>query len=339
MTANQRAKRAGFTLIEILMVIAIIAVLAALLTTGIARTRNSARKVQAANDVQQLDLASSTAGFKKDFGTYPASHVTTTNGVARFVVPTNMPTGGTSTAQQQNDLSFNILQRMFPRWQPTDNTMGNPASGGTIIGTTQNTGLGALPLAGKYLDPNQCLVYFLGGPNNTGFDTASPYAPTGSAKKGPYYDFPAGRLAVPDKALTGYDSGNGLPNFLDPWGVPYAYVAAAGDTYDGRIFFPFGSTFPGDLTTASATYSGGTGMRPIRMGNKWVNPGKCQIVSAGPNRLFGPGTASASSTAASYSLANDIKPGQTAGYSETDAGEDDIANFNEGSPLGTSNAP
>jgi hypothetical protein len=163
--------------------------------------------------------------------------------------------------------------------------------------------------------------------------------PAGNTKKGPYFDFPAGRLIVPE-ATSGYVSGNALPNFVDPWGVPYAYFAAGGDNYDGRLFFPFGSSFPADLTTPSTQYRGTVaGMRPVRMGNKWVNAGKCQIVSAGPNLKFGPGSQSSATVAATtplYTQAEDIRPGVSTGYAEKDAGEDDLANFNEGTNLGTS---
>jgi prepilin-type N-terminal cleavage/methylation domain-containing protein len=334
MTAKTRATRAGFTLVEMLMVIAIIAVLASLLFVGIGRVRKSALKAQAANDIQQLELSASQAGFKKDFGMYPPSHVTTSFGVMRFRVPAALDTGtGTSgtAAQQQNDRSLDVLRRMFPRWTPTLNT---------------TTGMLDIPLAGQYLDPNQCLVYFLGGPaalnpalGQPGWDVASPTFPTGNTKKGPYFDFPAARVTIPE-STTGYVSGNNLPNFVDPWGVPYAYFAASGDNYDGRLFFPFGSNFtppPGDAAAPSTAYSG-TGMRPVRMGNKWVNPGKCQIVSAGPNQRFGPGSPATQTTPTL--VYQDLRPGQTAGYSEGDnRGEDDIANFNEGSALGTSSAP
>lgn len=331
MTAKTRATRAGFTLVEMLMVIAIIAVLASLLFVGIGRVRRSALKVQAANDIQQLELSAGTAGFKKDFGMFPPSHVTTPSGVMRFVVPRFVPdTQGNSLAAQQNDRSCELLQRMFPRWVPTD--------GGS--GTNQINP--PLQLAGEYLDPNQCLVYFLGGPaalnpalGQPGWDVASPYIPAGNTKKGPFFDFPAARVVVPESA-TNYPKLNNLPNFLDPWGVPYAYFAAGGDNYDGRLFFPFGST-AADLTAASNVYAGSNGMRPVRMGNKWTNPGKCQIVSAGPNQRFGPGSFATQTTPTLVFL--DIQPGKTAGYSEKDNGEDDIANFNEGSPLGTSNAP
>lgn len=348
MTAKQRATRAGFTLVEILMVIAIIAILAALLTTGISRVRGTAKKVQAANDITQLETVATK--FKQDFGFYPPSHVTVTPDpnnpnvtvVMRFMVP-NKPSGA-GTAQ--NEASLRILQRMFPRWQPT-------------VGPSGNLGIA---LAGSMLDPNQALVYFLGGPGTLaggepGFDASGPGIPTGTTKKGPYFDFPASRLAIPDRSVTGYDSGNDISNFLDPWGVPYAYFTASGDSYDGRFAFPFGPiptapsrADPGFASTTYTVTATNPGMRPFRAGNKWVNAGKMQIVSAGPNRLFGPGSAALGQTSTTppqpiYFIqgppqqTSDWQAGKSTGYTELDPGEDDLANFNEGTALGTSSAP
>ena len=113
MTAKTRATRTGFTLVEILMVIAIIAILAALLITAVGRVRGTAKKVQAANDITQLDTVLAT--FRKDFGFYPPSHVGTTAGVMRFMVPTNVPdpmNASPTPAQQQNNKSYEILQRL-----------------------------------------------------------------------------------------------------------------------------------------------------------------------------------------------------------------------------------
>jgi prepilin-type N-terminal cleavage/methylation domain-containing protein len=360
MTAATRATRAGFTLVEVMIVIAIIAVLAALLTTAVSRSRQVARKVQAANDITQLDTL--TTKFKQDFGFYPPSHVAVGGGAgaARFMVPTHTPGFLTGVAGAQNDASFGVLQRMFPRWQPLANNSGQ------IIGRqddypASNQYSGPLPLAGTLLDPNQAVVYFLGGPaalsptvtapkhnpaNSTvvqvpsqpGFDTASPYAPPADSttKKGPYFDFPASRVARPDPSQTTYQSGNALPNFLDPWGVPYAYFSASGDAYDPKVTFPLIASGANTDTTTDGLTASPRFTRPVRMGNKWVNPGKCQVVSAGPNRVFGPGSRVTQASPATYL---DLRPGQTPGYGETDAGEDDIANFNEGSPLGTSTAP
>ena len=59
----------GFTLVELLMVIAIVAVLAALVLTAVSGVRGRSQQIQCLNNVRQLGLGLS--GFVSQYGAYP----------------------------------------------------------------------------------------------------------------------------------------------------------------------------------------------------------------------------------------------------------------------------
>lgn len=268
---NAEPRRGGFTLIELLVAIGIIAILASLATGVFSRVRAVGQRTQVVAEVN--DLAMACTKFKADFHFYPPS---------TFTIPDTVPTTAATDANAQG---YRLLRRMFPRWNST-------AMAGTGISILDGNGT---ELAGQALDANQALVFFLGGPAQTGWAPNAPAAPTGSTKKGPYYDFPVGRL---DTSVT-------PPHYVDVWRTPIAYFASTASGYTGSFAVTAGTVQP--------FYVPGT--MPVR----YINQDGVQVISAGADRQFGPGA--------------DWTPA-AGSYSGNAVGADDLANFNGGIALG-----
>ena len=126
------------------------------------------------------------------------------------------------------------------------------------------TGAGFTPPApaNNPLQGGQCMVYFLGGPNGTGWDYGGPTAPSAAAaSKKIYFDFPTARV-------TNY-------RFVDPWGSITETPLRSYYKYVGP-----------DTTTGKFTATAVDGITPYQRSGKYENDGKCQIFSAGNNKVF-----------------------------------------------------
>jgi prepilin-type N-terminal cleavage/methylation domain-containing protein len=279
--------RAAFTLIELLIVIVIIALLAGLLLVGLSKVQRTGTIVTATNDISQLTQACEQ--FKREYGFFPPS---------AFAVPTRTDQPG-----------YAVLKKMYPRWNPP-----LQADMVTIQAAAQP------PLAGTTLNGNQSMVYFLGGPAQTGWATDGPYAPTATATatKGPFFDFKQDRLRPGnDPSLNAYATVSTAPVYLDP----FRYAATAGASGPPG----FGTPYAYMASTEGGKYPPVPcyGVNPLlETATKYINTGTVQIISAGEDGTFGPHPAN-----------TPFVPGQGA-YGQTDSGADDIANFNNGSKLG-----
>lgn len=110
-------KRSAFTLIELLTVIAIIAILMGLLLPALNAAKNAARKAQAKNDLAQFVTA--IKQFYNDYGTYPVDPSITSD--AEY---------GASGETHDCDV-VNVLR--------ADTNTGDIITGGTNIGISINT--------------------------------------------------------------------------------------------------------------------------------------------------------------------------------------------------------
>src|SRR5882672_4256795 len=118
LTSDFRPLTSGFTLIELVVVILVIATLAALVTTAGSNMFERARKVQAKNDVTQIVTAIN--AFYTEYGRYPVTLTSTTTDA--FFGTGAVPAGCTSYGN--NDVLVDVLR---------NNTTGANAANVTLL--------------------------------------------------------------------------------------------------------------------------------------------------------------------------------------------------------------
>lgn len=246
------SRRAGFTLVELLVAISIIVLLVALLMPAINATRVNARKAEVTVDIRALENALSE--FKAEFNEYPPSRIT--------LYPPGEP---------WDNRSRTIIRRYWPSF--------NFAASGGLSSTS-------VPAGGVTLNGAECLVFFLGGINDEGAPSgfsknpATPFGPGGS-RLGPFFEFDTGRLRDVTVDVDRGETENGFMEYLDP--IPsqsraYIYYSA----YDGSGY---------DSADVNPKMLGTSNMPSFYMqsgSTAWKNQ-SFQIISPGFNGEFGEG--------------------------------------------------
>ncbi len=317
-TANNR--RHGFTLIEIMVVIVILAILIGLLMPALSGARTRVRQAQVRAEISQLE--NGIGNFKNRFGIEPPSRI------MLWENPAAWNTARTAGGQIQNDAieSLAILRQLWPSFDPTiahDFDGNNSTNDGPFL-----------------LIAGECMVFFLGGmPNGSmsggvkqfspsGFskNPANPFA-TGGTREGPFFEFKSDRFT--DLATQGF------PEYKDPFPgqtAPYLYFSS----YDGSGYRePMIGVVPeyGNTLGAWLAYRQGStvGAAPFK-------PKSYQIISPGQDHQYGPGgpyVAGASDplpawSSSSFSNWNTNANAQSFSRSDRDVERDNITNFSNG---------
>ena len=124
----------GFTLVELLVVIAIIAILIALLLPAVQAAREAARRTQCTNNVRQLGLA--LHNYAQAFGSFPPGSISEENTSYDPVTEASLASGdglhGTSWILHL--LPYLELAPVYDAWVFTSNVTGNAALAESNIG-------------------------------------------------------------------------------------------------------------------------------------------------------------------------------------------------------------
>jgi prepilin-type N-terminal cleavage/methylation domain-containing protein len=263
-------RRAGFTLIEILVVIAIIAILASLLLGAVMLFLNKGPDIRTKNDISQLSNALN--NFKVKYGQYPPDRIKLCSNSSLY----------TTAALDQLSVSFlhNVMFKNLGTYNGMDwgnrNAAAPPASPVFVYGNPANPTV-------DILEGDQCLVFFLAGPPGMLGFSSNPQNPTiAGGDRIKFFDFDAGRLqavspsgvivpAVPP--LPALVRSPQFPSYIDHYGkMPY-------------IYFSSGKTTGGYVNASSLD----GGVAPYRTSTGFLLPSSFQIVSAGLNGRFGAG--------------------------------------------------
>jgi|LakMenE01Jun11ns_1017448.scaffolds.fasta_scaffold9953813_1 prepilin-type N-terminal cleavage/methylation domain-containing protein len=286
---KSRSRNSAFTLVELLIVIAIIGILASLATVGVMKALEKGKMVAARTEISQLEAAIAAAKQNLSGVDNLPSAIRLYNTPAGF----NTDALGVSTS--------NFLTKAFGKaWQSS------PACPWMGVGYT-----GTYPVT---LTGMEALVYWLGGVRDgsrtfQGF-SSNPSAPwdTTNAKykiKGPFYEFDAIRVLN--------NTPTTVPTFVNSWNGSYAYFSSAD-------YSNFSKTIAnGGYNAYSST--GGSISPLLRTATTFYNPKTFQIISSGPDQSFGKGCFGGGTT---FGVVHTPGSGD---YAIAASGYDDLANF------------
>ncbi len=247
--------RAGFTLLELMIVVVIIALLIGLLLPAVNSVRRAARDAEVRSDIKNFE--DSITKFKVSIGVDPPSTI------MLYAVPTAW-----------DATSRGLIRQMWPRF---DFSNCGGASNGAVFATLPGTP------AVVHLNGAESLVFFLGGMIDgtsgafVGFakDPAHPF--TGASgpgaitnREGPFFEFKGARTSSGSWVGRLMDvDGDSLPEYRDTLPQqtrPYVYFSANSGNY-AFVGLPSPAAYP--FTTMTSSTAGATWCNTDGLGYAW----------------------------------------------------------------------
>lgn len=308
-------RRGGFTLVELLMVILIIGILAALATVGYQRAVRTAREANITLELDSLDQAMQ--AYKQEKGSFPPDC-----GIFDPLTP------GSTVPRESRIVAH--MRKVFPRAAILtssyvsihDRIAGiNAYSGLAAYNFSLDNGQNVNPLDLNNLDQAEALVFWLAGPPTPWDTTVTPAVRIGSTKLHGFsanpldpfqvtgsrlptqFAFDGGRVTPEMDPTTGNTAdldGDGWPEYLPPGRAlatrkpPYVYFDSQTYTAGRGFSYPVATasqpTFS-ILTPTAFVLEWGAAVpyasQLTATSTTWVNPDKFQIIAAGLDDIYG----------------------------------------------------